>query len=237
MIQSPINNPNVSCVLQSLASLIHANVLEDLKEEKKISSESQLYLFSEEKYIKERSSDFDEERIELLRKTPSKWEILGFLEEIYKRALFSPECLIISYIYIDTLTSTTEMPMLPNSWRILIIISLMIAQKMWDDNNLLNSDFQFIYPFFEVEQFNILEIKFLELIDFNTHIKMSLYSKYYSMFEKNCKKEEFTLRPMDVYTEGLLIKRSKQFEEKLKYASKTCGLQSIFGINTPVIIN
>lgn len=39
----------------------------------------------------------------------------------------------------------------------------MMTQVM-DDNYLNNADFAFIYPFFEIEDLNKLEKKFLELI-------------------------------------------------------------------------
>ena len=123
------------------------------------------------------------------------------------------------------------MPMLPTTWRPLVIISLMIAQKMWDDKYLQNSDFHYIYPFFDSQQFNMLEIKFLDLIEYNTHIKLSIYTRYYLELKGLCP-EDFPLKPMDVFTQGTLEKKSGQFEEKLKYASKTGGLQSVSGINT-----
>ena len=63
------------------------------------------------------------------------------------------------------------MPILPTNWRPLIIVSLLVAQKMSDDRFLSNADFAEMYPFFDVKELNNLEMKFLELIQYNTHIK------------------------------------------------------------------
>lgn len=71
------------------------------------------------------------------------------------------------------------MPLLPSNWRPICLCSLMLAQKVWDDRYLSNSDFAFIYPFFDCEELNRLELIFLELIQYNLTIKTSLYAKYY----------------------------------------------------------
>ena len=60
----------------------------------------------------------------------------------------SGECCVICLIYINRIIALTSIPLLPTSWRPLVLISLMVAQKMWDDKYLSNSDFSTIYPFF-----------------------------------------------------------------------------------------
>jgi len=130
----------------------------------------------------------------------------------------------------------TEMPVLPTNWRPLTLISLMIAQKMWDDKYLSNSDFSYIYPFFDTKQVNTLEMKFLELIQYNTHIKFSIYTKYYLEL-KSLVPEDFPLKPMDVFTGHKLETQSKHMEENLKKFAKSGvdNLQS--GQKTNLVIN
>jgi hypothetical protein len=79
-ITSNIEAPNVKLLIEAVATLLHSNILEDLQDDKKISSKSDLYFFSEEKYIKENPENFDENRIALLRKTPNLKDISGFIE-------------------------------------------------------------------------------------------------------------------------------------------------------------
>jgi len=51
-----------------------------------VETESELYHFSEEKYITENPEAFDEERIELLRKAPTVDNIFDFLKALYECA-------------------------------------------------------------------------------------------------------------------------------------------------------
>jgi hypothetical protein len=71
------------------------------------------------------------------------------------------------------------MPLTPTNWRPLVLCSLLVAQKVWDDCYLQNCDFAFIYPFFVTEEINKLEKKFLELIQYNVIVKSHLYARYY----------------------------------------------------------
>lgn len=236
MLQSTMSSPNVKLIIQAVATLIYSNIIEDVNEGKVIPLNSDLFFFSEEKYIAENPQDFEEERISLLRKTPSQEEISGFIEAIYDLAQFSAECCVICLVYINRINALTDMPLLPTTWRPLVIISLMIAQKMWDDNYLSNADFQYIYPFFNSNQFNMLEIKFLDLIQYNTHIKLSIYTKYYLEL-KSLNPEDFPLKPMDVFTMGKMEKKSHTLEEKLKVASSTGTLKSLSGLNSTFSIS
>jgi hypothetical protein len=236
LLQSTMSSPNVKLIIQAVATLLHSNITEDIMEGKVISPQSELYYFSEEKYISENPQAFEEERIALLRKTPSRDEISGFIEAIYDLAQFSPECCVICLVYINRINALTDMPLLPTTWRPLVIISLMIAQKMWDDKYLSNADFQYIYPFFDSNQFNVLEIKFLDLIQYNTHIKLSIYTKYYLEL-KSLSPDDFPLEPMSVYQLTTLEKRSSNMEDQLKKASQTGTLKSLSGINSAFSIN
>lgn len=128
------------------------------------------------------------------------------------------------------------MPLLPSNWRPLVFISLMIAQKMWDDKYLSNADFSYIYPFFDTKQVNELEMKFLELIQYNTHIKFSIYTKYYLEL-KSLVPEDFPLKPMDAFTMQKLENQSKSMEENLKKNSKTSADAKSSGQNTNMVIN
>ena len=128
------------------------------------------------------------------------------------------------------------MPLLTSNWRPLVFISLMIAQKMWDDKYLSNAYFSYIYPFFDTKQVNELEMKFLELIQYNTHIKFSIYTKYYLEL-KSLVPEDFPLKPMDSFTMQKLENQSISMEESLKKNAKTSADAKSAGQNTNIVIN
>lgn len=58
-------------------------MIQDKGWEKEIPQESELFFFSEEKYILEKPEAFDEERIALLRETPKIEQILDFVRALY----------------------------------------------------------------------------------------------------------------------------------------------------------
>ena len=235
MLSSTIENPDVKLVIKCVSTLLHSNLLDDMEDEKSIDPKSELYFFDEEKYIAENPSNFNEERIALLRKVPKPDDLSGFIDALYDIAQFSGECCVICLIYLNRIFALTNIPLLPTTWRPLVLVSLMVAQKMWDDKYLNNSDFSTIYPFFDNEQLNKLELKFLELIQYNTHIKFSTYTKYY--LELKAVEPDFTLKPMDIYTKAKLENQSKTMEEKLKKNAKTSSNAKEAGQNTVYVIS
>jgi len=147
-INTTINKPSIDTMISAVATILHSQMLEDLGTGKEIPEDSELYYFSEQKYIKEKPEDFDQDRILLLRQTPSVEEMMDFIKALFDTAQFSPECCIICLVYINRLISFTEMPLQPTNWRPLVLCSLLVAQKIWDDNFIQNIDFAFMYPFF-----------------------------------------------------------------------------------------
>ena len=130
----------------------------------------------------------------------------------------------------------TGLSLQPSNWRPLVLVSLMISQKVWDDKYLSNADFSYIYPFFDTKQLKKLEMKFLEMIQYNVHIKESLYAKYF--FElKSLFPEEIPLKPLDMYTMKKLDTQTKKKEDSFKQSYKTIEEYKQPGESTIYIIN
>ena len=157
MLSSTIANPDVKLIIKGVSTLLHSNLLEDVEDNRTINPGSDLYFFDEEKYIAEQPENFNQERINLLRKIPTKEDMSGFIDALYDIAQFSGECCVICLIYINRIFALTNIPLLPTTWRPLVLVSLLVAQKMWDDKYLSNSDFSTIYPFFDNQQLNVLD--------------------------------------------------------------------------------
>lgn len=123
------------------------------------------------------------------------------------------------------------MPLQPTNWRPLILCSLLVAQKVWDDRYLSNADFAFIYSFFVIEEINRLEKKFLELIQYNVTVKSNLYAKYYfelrALFKDN--EKEFPLVPLDKHQAEQLEINSKNLKDNFEKTSNKERLTSSFG--------
>lgn len=79
-LSSTINSPNIKLVINSVANIIHSQILEDGKIGKSISPKSELYYFSEEKYFMENPHSYDENRIKIIRTTPTELDIAELME-------------------------------------------------------------------------------------------------------------------------------------------------------------
>ena len=178
-LDTTITTPEVKNMIKEVSIMIYTQLTEDKTLTKKISEKSDLYFFSEEKYIDEYPQYFDKQRIENIKKIPTLDDMINFIEALYNCVQFSSECCIISLIYINRIIALTGLSLQTTNWRPLIFVSLMISQKIWDDKYLSNGDFSYIYPFFEKAQLNILEMKFLEMIQYNVYVKLSVYMTFY----------------------------------------------------------
>lgn len=117
------------------------------------------------------------------------------------------------------------MPLHPTNWRPLLLCSIMVAQKVWDDKYLSNADFAFIYPFFVTEEINKLEQKFLELLQYNVTVKSSLYAKYYFELRALFQNEnEFGLKRLEGDDAKALEDRSKKFKDKYESHQKKMSM-------------
>ncbi|CDW78823.1 n-terminal domain-containing protein [Stylonychia lemnae] len=212
---STLDKINVDLILNAVATILQSQIMEDQASSKIIAPGSDVFFFSEEKYILEKPDAFDKVRIALLRESPSVENIFEFMKALYECAQFSPECCIISLVYINRMIAFTEMPLQPTNWRPLALCSLLVAQKVWDDRYLSNADFAFIYPFFVTEEINKLEQKFLELIQYNVTVKSNLYAKYYfelrGLFKDN--EKEFPLQQINRQDAELLEQRSREYKD------------------------
>lgn len=121
------------------------------------------------------------------------------------------------------------------NWRPIVLVSLMVGQKVWDDKYLSNADFSYIFPFFDTTQLNLLEMKFLEMIQYNVYVKESMYTKFYLEL-KSLINEEIPLKPLDNFTMRKLESQSKSIEDDFVFKSKTGefkypGQMSVFVIS------
>lgn len=237
-VNSIIDYPDVKQLIKSVSIILHSQLTEDLQLGKKVSKESDLYYFDEERYIEDYPHLFDEQRKEKIRTPPTKEEISEFIEALYNCAQFSPECCIICLVYINRIIALTGICLNPSNWRPLTLIALLIGQKVWDDKYLSNSDFAYIYPFFDGNQVNSLEMKFLEMIQYNTFIKSGMYTLYFLEL-RNLGDDEFRIKPLDKLSLEKLENQSKEYSEKKpkKAYSKSDDGSRETGKKSIIIIN
>jgi len=160
---------------------------------------------------------------------PSEDAIFHTIKSIYGVAEFSPECLVISLLFIERLRTLTGVPLLVSNWQPILLASMVVAQKVWDDQSLLNVDFSVICNAYTVQDINKLEKKFLELIEYNVSITASLYASYYFELRTLCEKAErdFLFKPLSEEQQRNLESRTsamgKDLQKEKRWNSANLG--------------
>lgn len=202
---STISHPNEAEVMQSVASVLHCIMLQNAIPTGGMAPEIEprIAMFDERSYTNREcrkrlrwgfnrsTSDgsdsskraFPDEGV------PPVTEIYYFLMACSQRASFSIECSIIALVLLNRLL-TTPSPVTIGlhafNWRLFFLTALMIAQKIWEDIALANIDFPIIWRHavqvdddkLDVKAFNVMESKFLELLNFNVYVSTSLYGQF-----------------------------------------------------------
>ena len=72
--------------------------------------------------------------------------------------------MVISLIYFNKFIKIHEKIIYPSSWRPIYLTCLITSKKVADDKNVENEQFSYIYNFFQIEEIDILEKKFLDIM-------------------------------------------------------------------------
>ena len=134
---------------------------------------------------------------------------------------------MISLLYIERLRSLTGLHLLMSNWQPILLAAMVVAQKVWDDKSLLNVDFSLICSAYSLQDINVLEKQFLEMLQYNVSISASLYASYYFELRTLCEKAErtFSLKPLSEEQQQALVSRATKTSEELQ--AKTRKWQSL----------
>ena len=86
---------------------------------------------------------------------------------------------LIALIYLERLLTRTGILMNKLNWRRLILVTMIIASKLWDDDSLENEHFPKVMKDVTVKEINSFERVFLDLIGYDLTVKGAEYAKYY----------------------------------------------------------
>ena len=109
----------------------------------------------------------------------SNISISDYLERIYHYSHCSSECLLLSLIYIDRLIQSNKIAVNSLSIHRILITSLVIAAKFFDDRFFVNSYYAKVGGL-STEELNSLEIEFLYAINFTLLVNAEDYQNYHN---------------------------------------------------------
>ncbi|CAM9721322.1 unnamed protein product [Ectocarpus sp. 6 AP-2014] len=127
-------------------------------------------------------------------KAPTVDEIYEFIKTLFNKAQLSSECSLVCLIYVERLMETARVPLLPGTWKPVLLCGLLLASKVWQDLSSWNVEFSTVYPEYSLKNINRLELLFLGAMKWDMSISSSLYAKYYFALRSLTEKEDFRRR-------------------------------------------
>jgi len=158
---------------------------------------------------------------------PKVEEITNFLKFLFFKQALSPQVGVMAIHYVDQLINRKGLLVTPATWRRILLCALLVADKMWEEDIVCNSDYcNDSFPNLTVEDINRLEREFLSALDFKLVLKASVYAEYYFALRSIAGTENFPLKPLDKVTaQKLAINGSigTDFKYKCYRRSKSLG--------------
>jgi len=120
--------------------------------------------------------------------------------------------------YVDRLFFETGITFDKSNWRPILFISILTASKVWEDTDVWNADYAYIFQGLTVESINRLERVFLCKINYHLTLSSSEYTKYYFELRTlaNVSTDTFPVKPLDKRFAAELEARCTGAEEQMK---------------------
>ena len=135
---------------------------------------------------------------------PSLESIIDFITNIVMSCKIIRQGIVVSLIYIERLLIGAMTSLTARNWKNMILTSLVLSSKIWDDESFENHNFARALPTFETQRIDAMEKMFLEAIDYNVYVEKYDYTRYYfhlKRFERYARQAEKTnnLNPKTFY--------------------------------------
>ena len=198
-----MSSPDQLITIQCVCTVLRAHLLE-----------------SKGRTIDAKYSIFSQDNMSSRSEIPSLSEMTTFMTTMYSRAQMETECVIMTLIYVERLLKAANggLYLLPTNWKTVLISSMLMASKVWDDMSMWNGDFSKICPIFTLQRLNALEMAYLETVEYNVRVPASSYAKYYfhlRSLSSSLVLPESTLYPLDLAGASQLQVLSEIYSSKI----------------------
>ncbi|KAI6651805.1 Cyclin-Y-like [Oopsacas minuta] len=110
---------------------------------------------------------------------PETKTIYRFMKQLFYPAELTPECAIISLIYLERLLIYAGIHISVFTWKRILFGSILLASKVWNDKAVWNVDYCQLFEELQVDDVNKMERYFFDLLQLDVNVPLSLYAKYY----------------------------------------------------------
>jgi len=157
-----------------------------------------------------------------LLRPPTVDEVYTFLSSIFKAMNLNCECAIVCIVYIERLVVFTGITLHASNWRRILLSTLILASKVWEDLAVWNADFLHLFRGLSVAHLNELEKFLLNYLQFNVTVKSNLYVKYYFDVRDLAPPETFdSFTPLNKEAASRLEQNTRIHEEKTRVKSQS----------------
>jgi len=193
----------ILCLSKVLAGLI--------KKDESVIQKTFIEIFSENSF------PLGDGKTDLLN-SPSFETIEEFLIEIFQAQDLSPECGVMSVVYIERLVNLTGITLHASNWRRILLGALLLSAKVWEDLAVWNVDFLSLFPNLSLSDLNRLEREYLISLNYTVALTASVYARYYFQLRSfsDITEEFFPLKPLNASMASKLERRSVGLEETEK---------------------
>jgi len=140
-----------------------------------------------------------------------------YVKNIFKIGQLAPESLIMGVAYVERVMNNSEFHLFPFNWKRIMLASLILASKVWEDQAVWNVDFLELFPLATPNDLGQLEKKILSLLGFDVSLKASDYARIYFNLraQSQATEEHFVeLKPLDKDGEGKLEVKTSNYSAK-----------------------
>lgn len=110
---------------------------------------------------------------------PSEEEIFEYCHYILVVSKMETEIPILALAYVERLLVKTGVLLNFANWRKVVLATMILASKIWDDDSFENQHFAQVFPEFSLREINALERTLLELLDYALMVKGSEYARFF----------------------------------------------------------
>mmetsp|Transcript_43062 Transcript_43062/g.49485 ORF Transcript_43062/g.49485 Transcript_43062/m.49485 type:complete len:211 (-) Transcript_43062:622-1254(-) len=141
----------------------------------------EFHQFSELNRVLSNEKLTDDEKLKLIA-LPERTNIRKFIRAYLDVSGGHKDLLPYAFELLRRFLSNTCWKLQPTNWKILVILSLKVAQKKMGSYYVSAQSLNLLYPIYSEKDYAELEAQFLGILDFNLHIHKSEYAAVHSFF-------------------------------------------------------